>query len=118
MEQRCICEHAVEVTGRQIQLEKTLLQDLASTERTRHRGELRRTLQSCHKMPEPLQCLEIPSRPAPEIQYRERWGRLDVLQKCRDILIDIVITRGLPEGFRSLVVVPQRHRGDAFKVIR
>lgn len=34
MGQRGICEHAVEVARRQIQLEKTLLQNLAATERT------------------------------------------------------------------------------------
>jgi hypothetical protein len=32
-------------------------------------------------MSELLECLEIASGPAPEVQDRERWRRLDVLQQ-------------------------------------
>jgi hypothetical protein len=42
---------------------------------------------------------------------------VDELQQRRDVLVHIVITGGLPEFIRSLVVVPQRYGGDPFKVI-
>jgi len=48
----------------------------------------RRTLHSSRHVPEPHECLEIPSGPAPEIQYRERRVRLDVLQERREVLTD------------------------------
>jgi hypothetical protein len=62
--------------------------------------------------------LEVASRPAAEIEDRERWVALDGSQQRFDVLADVVIARAFPEVLGMPVVVFQREAGDFFQVLR
>jgi hypothetical protein len=60
--------------------------------------------------------LEVASRPAAEIEDRERRVALDRSQQRFDVLPDVVIARALPELLGTPVVVLQREVRDFFQV--
>jgi hypothetical protein len=62
--------------------------------------------------------LEVSSRPAAEIEDRERRFALDGSQQRFDVLADVVIARTFPEILGMPVVVLQRETGDLFQVLR
>jgi len=62
--------------------------------------------------------LEVASRPAAEIEDRERWIALDGAQQRVDVLADVVIARAFPEILGMPVVMFQREAGDFFQVVR
>jgi len=62
--------------------------------------------------------LEVASRPAAKIEYRERRVTLDVSQQRFDVLADVVIARAFSEIFGTPVVVFQRELGDFSQVLR
>jgi hypothetical protein len=62
--------------------------------------------------------LEVASRPAAEIEDRERRVGLDGSQQRFDVLADVVIARAFAETLGMPVVVFQREAGDFFQVVR
>ena len=62
--------------------------------------------------------LEVASRPAAKIEYRERRFTLDVLQQRLDVLADVVIARTFPQILGTLVVMFQRAVGNFLEVLR
>jgi hypothetical protein len=62
--------------------------------------------------------LEVASRPAAEIEDRERRVALDGSQQRFDVLADVVIARAFPEILGVPVVVFQREAGDLLQVLR
>src|SRR5207247_8967560 len=100
MEQRGIGKHAVKVSARQIEFKKILLQHLAATVGARHCCKPRCTFKAGGVVSECLECLEITSRPAPEVKQLKRRWRLDVLQQRGDVLADVMIARAFPELVR------------------
>jgi hypothetical protein len=62
--------------------------------------------------------LEVASRPAAEIEDRERRVALDGSQQRFDVLADVVIARAFPEILGMPVVVFQREAGDFLQVWR
>src|SRR5438132_13805070 len=68
-------------------------------------------------MAEPGERLQVPPRPAAQVENRERRLALDVREQRRDVLADVVIARALPEVLRTLVVVVQGPRGDVVQVL-
>lgn len=64
-------------------------------------------------MPERGESLQIPPRPAAEIEDRERRRALDVAQERGDVLADVVVLRAGAEVLRALLVVLERRGGDS-----
>src|SRR5258706_7748056 len=62
--------------------------------------------------------LQIAPRPAAKIEYRVGWLSLDILQKRRDVLADVVLARGFPEVVGTFVIMLQRSACDALQVVR
>jgi hypothetical protein len=62
--------------------------------------------------------LQIASRPAAEVQNRERRLAFDGRQQRRDVLADVVAARAFPKVVGALVVVFQRARCDRGEVLR
>jgi hypothetical protein len=59
-------------------------------------------------MPQRSERLQIPSRPAAEIEDRERRSALDVAQECADVLADVVVLGPGAEVLRAPLVVLER----------
>src|SRR5437773_10862776 len=112
VEQRRVGEHPVEARRRQLQPEEVLLPDLAAALAARHGGEARRAFQAHRDMAERGESLEIATRPAAEIEDRERRPALDVPQQLGDVLADVVVARPALELVRALVVVLERVARD------
>jgi hypothetical protein len=51
--------------------------------------------------------LEVPARPAAEIEDGAGCRRLHVAQQCGNVLADVMIARALTEVFGPLVIVRQ-----------
>ena len=68
VKQHGIGEHAVEVLGRQTKLKEILVQHVAATVSARHLGKPRGALKAGGVVAEFLECLEITSRPTPEVK--------------------------------------------------
>src|SRR4051812_49823023 len=117
MKQRCVGEHTIEMTIRQIELKKILLPYLAAAVDTRHCDDVRCALQTHGKVAEFGKYLEVAPGPAAEIEYRERQVAFDALQQRRDILADVVIAGALPELFGTAIVMLQREVCDFFQVL-
>jgi hypothetical protein len=83
----------------------------------RHGGEALRAFQPHGDVPQPGKRLEIPARPAAEVQDRERRLALEVAQKFLEVLADVVLLRPAPEILRALVVVLQRDAGNLLQVL-
>jgi hypothetical protein len=62
--------------------------------------------------------LEVAPRSAVKVEYRERRFTLDMLQQRLNVLIDVVIARGFPEFFGTLILVLKREVGDFLQVLR
>jgi hypothetical protein len=62
--------------------------------------------------------LQVSSRPASQVEDRERRGALDVPQQRVDVLADVVVARAFPEILRALVVVLQPQVGDLLQLLR
>ena len=117
MEQRGVGEHAIELLIRQIEFEKILLPHFAAGMDPCHLGEARSAFQTDRDVALPGKLPEVAPRPTAEIEYRERRLPLDGLQERRDILIDIMITRALPEIIGTLIVIFQRETGDILQFL-
>src|ERR1043166_2794364 len=107
VKQRGIGEYAVEISRRQVELEKVLLPHFAAAMSARHFGKARHPFETDGGVAAPDELLQIAARPAAEIEDRERRLSLDVLQQRGDVLADVVIARALPEVLRAFAVVPQ-----------
>src|ERR687895_400642 len=118
MKERRIGEYAVETALRQIELEEILLPYFAAAVGARHGGQARGTFQTYRDVTELGERLEVASRPAAEIEDRERRVALDGAQQRFDVLADIVIARAFAEILGMPVVVFQREAGDFFQVLR
>ena len=105
MKQRRVGEHAVEMAIRQIELEEILLPYFAAAVGARHYGQARGAFQTYRDVTEFGERLEVASRPAAKIEYRERRVTLDVSQQRFDVLADVVIARAFSEIFGTPVVV-------------
>jgi len=57
---------------------------------------------------ERAQRLQVASRPAAQVQNRERRRAFQVPQQLADVLADVVIARAAPELLRPLLVVLER----------
>jgi hypothetical protein len=118
MKQRRVGEHAVEMAIRQIELEEILLPYFGAAVGARHDGQVRGAFQTYRDVTELGERFEVASRPAAEIEDRERRVTLDGSQQRFDVLADVVIARAFPEILRTPVVVFQREVGDFFQVLR
>src|SRR5712691_3295006 len=67
-------------------------------------------------MAEPGERLQVPPRPAAQVENRERRLALDVREQRRDVLADIVIARALPEVLGAPVIVIEGPGGDAIQI--
>src|SRR5258708_19564856 len=67
-------------------------------------------------MAEPGERLQVPPRPAAQVENRERRRALDVIEQRRDIPDDIVIARALPEVLGAPIVVIQGPGGDVIQI--
>src|SRR5882672_6829395 len=67
-------------------------------------------------MAEPGERLQVPPRPAAQIENRERRLALDVREQRRDVLADIVIARALPEVLGAPVIVIEGPGGDVIQI--
>ena len=63
-------------------------------------------------MPQRGKRLQVPPRPAAEVEDGERRRALDVAQQRGDVLADVVVLRPGAELRRPLLVVPERPGGD------
>lgn len=63
-------------------------------------------------MPQRAERLQVPPRPAAEIEDGERRRALDVAQERINVLADVMVLRAGTEVFRAPLVVLQRRRGD------
>ena len=79
MKERGVGEYAVETAVGQIELEEILLPHFAAAVGARHFGEARGAFKTYRDVTELGERLEVASRPAAEIEYRERRVALDVL---------------------------------------
>src|SRR5260221_9762878 len=107
VEQHRIGEHAVEARIREFHSEQILPPHLAAAVLARHDREGLRTLQADRDMAERGERLQVPPRPAAQVEDRERRRALDAIEQRRDIPADIVTARALPEGFGAPVVLVQ-----------
>jgi len=101
-----------------LKLEEILLPHVAAAVGTCHYGKAGGAFQPYSEVTEFGKRLEVASRPAAKVEYRERRLTLDVLQQRRDVLADVVIARAFPEISGTLVVMFQREVGDFFQVLR
>src|SRR6266852_1455356 len=117
MKQRRVGEHAIKTATRQVELEEILLPYFAAAVGARHRGGVWGALQTNRDMTAFGKRLEVASRPAAEIEYREGRFALNESQQRRDVLADVVIARPCPKILGTPVVVFQREGGDFFQVL-
>src|SRR5258706_12026355 len=101
---------------RQSQFEEVLLPHFAPAVGPRHVDEAGGTFQADCGVTEFGKRLQVTSRPATEIEDRERWLALDVFKQRGDILGNVVIAGALPECLGPLVVMGERQIGDLFQV--
>lgn len=69
-------------------------------------------------MPQRGESLQVPPRPAAEIEDRERSFALDVAQERGDVLADVVVLRAGAKVLRALLVVLERRGGDPGELVR
>src|SRR5258706_140108 len=116
VEQHRIGEDAVEARIGEFQSEQILPPHLAAAVLARHDREGLRALQADRDMAEPGERLQVPPRPAAQVEDRERRSALDAIEQRRDIPADVVIARALPEVFGAAVVMVQGPRGDVVQI--
>src|SRR5258706_16328283 len=112
MKQRGVGENAVEISCRQIQLQKVLLPHLTTGVAARHRGKTGGAFQADRDMPQRRERTEISPRSTAEIENRKRRLAREVPQQGGDILADVVIRGARPKLARVLFVVGQGFRGN------
>ena len=118
VEQRGIGKNTVESAEREIELEKILMQDFATTVRSCHLRKTCRALKPYWPMAAIDKGLEVPSRPTAEIENGKRCHGFDVAEQRFDVLGDIVIARSFPEVQGALVVMFKCARRDFFEILR
>src|SRR5260221_4441071 len=116
VEHHRIGEHAVEARIGEIQSEQILPPHLAAAVLARHDREGLRALQADRDMAEAGERLQVPPRPAAQVEDRERRRALDAIAQRRDIPADILIARALPEAFGAAVVVGQGPGRDFIQI--
>src|SRR5688572_17586810 len=116
MKQRRVGEYAVETAIRQVEVKEILLPNFGAAVGPRHGGQARGAFQAYGDVTELGECLEVASRPAAEIEDRERWVALDGSQQRFDVLADVMIARAFPEILGVPIVVLQREAGDFFQL--
>src|SRR3954467_2174545 len=117
MKERRVGEYAVETALRQLEFQEILLPYFGAALGARHCRQPRGAFQAYRDVAERRQRLEIASRPAAEIQDRERRFTLDRPQQRFDVLADVVIARAFAEILGMPVVMLQRDGGDFFQVL-
>src|SRR5690606_6786836 len=90
---------------------------LAAAEPPRHLDERQRAVEADRLVPERRQRGEIAARAAAEVEDAETPAGRQMAEQRRDVLADIVIARAFPEGFGAAVVVRDRGRADAAKLV-
>src|SRR6185436_14058933 len=118
VKERRVGEYAVETALRQFELEEILLPYFGAAVGARHCGQARGAFQAYRDVTKLGERLEVSSRPAAEIEDRERRVALDGSQQRFDVLADVVVARAIPEFLGMPVVVLQRDGGNFFQVLR
>jgi len=108
MKQGSIGEYAIEVSARQGELKKVLMPHFAAAIGSRHLDKTFGSLQPNGNMTKLRKNFQITARPAAKIQNRAGGITLDVLQKCGDILADVMVFRAYPERVGAFIVPSQR----------
>ena len=107
MKQGSIGEYAIEVSARQGELKKVLMPHFAAAIGSRHVDKTYGSLQPNGNMTKLRKNFQITAGPAAKIQNRAGRITLDVLQKCGDILADVMVFRTRPERIGTFVVPSQ-----------
>src|SRR3954469_16625661 len=117
VKERRVGEYAVETALGQRELQEILLPYFGAAVGARHCGQARGAFEAYRDVAERRERLEVASRPAAEIEDRERRFALDRSQQRFDVLADVVIARAFAEILGMPVVVLQRDGGDFFQVL-
>jgi hypothetical protein len=97
-------------------VEEILEENLAARVRTRHLRESARAVEPNRGVPEIAKRLEIPARPASEVEDRVGPVSREVPKQSGDVLTDVVAPRSVPERFGLLAVMAEGLGADALSL--
>src|SRR5262249_43215489 len=116
MKQRRIGEHAVEALPGERELQKILLEDLATRARLRRPDEGRAAVETDRLVTEPTKVRQIATGPAPQIQQHIGRRRLDASEQRGVVLADVMVAGAFPETLGGSLVVAERPRDQALQI--
>src|SRR5260370_5606627 len=117
VEQRRVGEDPVIALPLQRQSQKVLVQHAATGVRLRHLAKTRASVEAHRLVTERSEVMQIPPRPAAEVEQRERRRRVDVREKRRMVLTGVMVLRALPEIFGGALVVVERGGGYLLQLV-
>ena len=108
MKQGSIGEYAIKVSVGQGEPKKVLVPHFTAAIGSSHLDKTYGSLQANRDMAKFRKNFQITARPAAKIQNRAGGITLDVLQKCGDILADVMFFCAYPERVGAFIVPSQR----------